>query len=104
MKVGDLLAKGVPLIIAGLLWLFGEKGENKFVQEIWAMLKGASPPVAMVLFYLFMREQTERREAQKQCNERTVDFIRSTNLSVSTFDKVTSRFVSARRARPRRRA
>lgn len=66
------------LAVVGYL---GETGvDGGFIKDIWAALKTASPPVAMVLFVLFWDERRERRDAQKQCNERTVDYIQSTNL------------------------
>jgi hypothetical protein len=72
----------------GVIGYLGEKGgDGGFIKDIWAALKTASPPVAMVLFVLFWDERRERRDAQKQCNDRTVDFIQSTNLQTATAGK-----------------
>lgn len=69
----------------GVIGYFGETGaDGGFVKDIWAALKTASPPVAMVLFVLFWDERRERRDAQTRYNERTVDYIQSTNLQAGS--------------------
>src|SRR5882672_567805 len=85
MSMGEkIISWGKQLTFIGALAAVGYLGETEkdggFIKDIWAALKTASPPVAMVLFVLYWDEKNERREAQKQCNERTVDYIQSTNL------------------------
>lgn len=70
----------------------GESGQDGgFIKDVWAALKTASPPVAMVMFILFLDERRERRDCQHQLNERTVDFIQSTNAADATFTRALDR-------------
>lgn len=82
-------AKHITFVAAlGTIGYLGERGgDGGFIKDIWSALKTASPPVAMVLFVLFWDERRERRDAQKQCNDRTVDYIQSTNLQTVTGEK-----------------
>jgi hypothetical protein len=98
----DLLKKIVAVAIIAAIGYFGEKGAyGGFVKDVWSALKSASPPVAMVMFMLFLDERRERRECQKQLNERTVDFIQSTNAADSIFAKALDRLsmIGARKRR-----
>lgn len=81
----DLIKKTmVPMAALGLVgWLADTGTDGGFIKDIWTALKTASPPVAMVLFVLFLDERRERREAQRQTNERTIDFINSTNSATN---------------------
>lgn len=89
-KIGWLLG----LVIIGYL---GESGQDGgFIRDIWASLKTASPPVAMVLFMLFIDERRERREAQRQCNDRTIAFTDSANQASGMVSKLTAGFMELR--------
>lgn len=68
-----------PITIAVVSWFGTKNGDGGFIKDIWATLQTASPPVSMVLFLLWLDERRERRESQRQCNDRTIDFIQSTN-------------------------
>lgn len=72
----------------GLTWL-GEHGQDGgFIQDIWAQAKVASPLAAMLLLVLYFDEKRERREAQRQCNDRTIEFIQSNNIAHSAMEKI----------------
>lgn len=101
MNLGQLsnVAKVVaPVVAIAIIGAIGETGKDGgFIKDIWAVLKTASPPVAMVMFWLFIRESAKRDFADKQCNERTIDFIKSTNAATSTFDRALNSLVKVRR-------
>ncbi len=76
-------------IIAGLAYI-GEKGnDGGFIKDIWAAAKTASPFAAMFAVLVWGDERRERREAQRQCNDRTIDYIHSTNMQATAAEKLT---------------
>ena len=79
-------------LIAAIGYVGEQGGDGGFIKDIWTALKVSSPPVAMVLFALLLDERRERREAQRQCNERTVDYIKSTNLQTTASEKMATGF------------
>jgi len=89
-----------------LLWLAGivalayfGKEDGGFVRDIWDAAKTASPFAAMLAILLFFDERRERREAQRQCNERTIDFIQSTNVASTVMDKMATTLEHNKRGR-----
>ena len=67
----------------------GEKGvDGGLIKDIWAAAKSASPFAAMLCLMLLFDQIKERREAQRQCNDRTIDYIKSVNLSNRALDKM----------------
>ena len=84
-KLADWL-KRAPLFIglAAFAWLSETGNDGGFVRDIWTAAKTASPLAAMVALYLLYDERRERREAQRQCNDRTIDFVQSTNLQANS--------------------
>jgi hypothetical protein len=89
-KVGSLIQKVGWLGGVGLVIYLGENTGNAFINDVWAAAKTASPLAAMFAILVWADERRERREAQKQCNERTVDFIQATNLQAIASDKIGS--------------
>ena len=72
----------------GLTWI-GEHGQDGgFIQDIWVQAKVASPLAAMLLIILYFDEKRERREAQRQCNDRTIEFIQSNNIAHIAMEKM----------------
>lgn len=107
MKPLDLLTKVTPVLGIAAFGFVGEHGSDSglitsFVKDIWAGLKTASPPVAMVMFFLYLRADSERKEAQRQCNERTLDFVKTTNRAWAALEKALARLM--RRTRQVRRS
>lgn len=91
----DLSRLGVViqrLATAGLLAAlayFGEKGDDGgFIKDVWLAAKTASPFAAMLALFLLLDERAERRSAQKQCNERTIDFVQSTNSTSAALSQM----------------
>ena len=84
-KLADWI-KRAPLFIglAAFAWLSETGNDGGFVKDIWMAAKTASPLAAMVALYLLYDERRERREAQRQCNDRTIDFVQSTNLQANS--------------------
>lgn len=86
----DLARKTFWAGIVAVVAYLGENGKDGgFVKDVWASLKTASPPVAMLLFLLLLDERRERREAQRQCNERTEAFTESTNGTANVLQRFT---------------
>lgn len=75
-------------LIGGLAYLGEKDVDGGFIKDIWNSAKTASPFAAMLALFLLFDQIKERREAQRQCNERTIDYIRSTNLQTTAADKV----------------
>ena len=87
--IGAWLKNLSLLISLAAIAYFGEHGgDGGFIKDIWAQAKMASPFAAMFAILAWLDERRERREANKNCNERTVDFIRSTNLQTGAAEKV----------------
>ncbi len=86
-RLADFIRKALAVIAVFVVGYLGESGnDGGFIKDIWSSLKTASPPVAMVLFLLFLDERRERREAQRQCNDRTIDFNATINELKNGFD------------------
>lgn len=81
----SFLQKALALaVVAGVAYL-GENGrDGGFVNDVWSQAKLASPFAAMLALLAWVDEKRERRACQKYLNERTVDFIQSTNLQTSS--------------------
>jgi Cys-tRNA synthase (O-phospho-L-seryl-tRNA:Cys-tRNA synthase) len=95
-RVVDLLKKLAAVLLVSAIGYLGERGtDGGFIKDVWVGLKTASPVTAMVMFLLFMDERRERREAQRQCNERTVDFIGGTHAMSATVATAVATFNSA---------
>lgn len=84
------LAVVVAAAITGYLSTAGLDGG--FLKDIWGGLTNASPPVAMILFVLLLRSEAKREEANRQCNDRTIDFINSTNLQANSAGRTAEAF------------
>jgi len=97
--LGQFLERAVkdfgPVVGLAIIGWLGERGDDGgFIKDIWTALKTASPPVAMILLVLLLREQRERKEAQKQCNERTVDFVNATNGMARSQERTQLKFAA----------
>lgn len=96
----DFAKKGSALLAVAVIGYMGEHGtDGGFIKDIWTAAKTASPLAAMFTTLAWLDERRERREAQRQCNERTIEFVKSTNFAVTTFDKTIWRLVGGRRKR-----
>ena len=82
--VNKMLGMGMIALIA----YFGEQEKATFIHDIWTAAKTASPFVAMFSLLMFFDERKERREAQSQCQKRTVEFIQSTNMASTALSKM----------------
>lgn len=103
-KLADTVKKLAAVGAVVGVGYIGESGQDGgFIKDVWAALKTASPPVAMVMFILFLDERRERRECQRQLNERTVDFIQSTNAADAAFSRALDKIfgMTGRRRRTR---
>jgi hypothetical protein len=99
----ELIKKGIPILGIAAIGYMGEHGtDGGFIKDIWTAAKTASPLAAMFAILAWLDERRERREAQKQCNDRTIEFVKATNLAISTFDRTTSKLQEERRERRRR--
>lgn len=77
------------MAVVAVVAYVGENGQDGgFVKDVWAQAKLASPFAAMLALMFLVDQVKERRTAQKELNERTIDFIKSTNLQISAADKV----------------
>ena len=95
-KLGTLLAVAV-------VSYFAEQGsDGGFIKDVWNAAKTASPFAAMFAILMFFDERRERREAQRQCNERTIDFIKATSAAAQVFERALAR-MSGQRVRRKRR-
>lgn len=65
--------------LAATMWIGEHGSDGGFIKDIWAALKTASPPVAMFLFFWLLNERKERLEAQRQCYDRTSEFMSTMN-------------------------
>lgn len=92
--------KGSGLVVVLLVtsYLGEHDGQDGFIRDIWIGLKTASPPLAMIMFWLYLRADAERRRAQRECADRTVDYIESTNLQAQSSEKSASALSEAVRA------
>lgn len=88
-KAQDWIKRAGWFFIVGAIAYLGENGaDGGFIKDIWSSAKTASPFAAMLALFLLFDQIKERREAQRQCNERTIDYIQSTNLQTTAADKV----------------
>lgn len=96
--LANLLKKGVPIICVVVLGYAGEKGvDGGFIKDVWMAAKTASPFAAMLAIMAWLDEKRERREAQKQCNERTMDFVKTVNGMSVTFERALAKMQRSRR-------
>lgn len=87
--LGRTFSYGGSLVVVGGLAYADQKGfGGDVLRDIWANAKTASPFAAMLCLLLLWDQIKERREAQKQCNDRTIDFIRSVNNGWRAVDKM----------------
>ena len=88
-KVFSFLQKLATMSAVAVVAYLGENGQDGgFVKDVWAQAKLASPFAAMLALMFVVDQIKERRTAQKELNERTIDFIKSTNLQTSTASDV----------------
>jgi hypothetical protein len=94
-RIIDLIKKGVPLLVVAAIGYMGEHGtDGGFIKDIWTAAKTASPLAAMFAVLCWLDERRERREAQRQCNERTIDYVKSTNAASAMFDKALAKILA----------
>lgn len=75
----------------GAFMYFGEHGgDGGFVKELWEQAKVASPFAACLSLFLLFDQVRERREAQRQCQDRTIDFIIAHNTANIAVEKLIS--------------
>jgi len=92
-KAPTWIRQAVLVVAAGAAGYLSTLGvDGGFIRDIWGGLTQASPPVAMVLFVLLLRSEAKREEANRQCNDRTIDFIKSTNLQANSADRTAEAF------------
>jgi hypothetical protein len=82
------------VLLGGAFAFVGETGgDNGLIKSVWVDLwtaaKTASPLAAMVLLLLLIDERKDRKEAQKQCNERTISFVEATNSQSNAIEQIT---------------
>jgi len=68
-------------------FMYFARDDQSLMHDIWNAAKTASPFAAMWAILLFIDERAERREAQRQCNERTIDFIQTNHVASAALDK-----------------
>lgn len=94
----------VPTAALAFVGWIGETGaDGGFIKDIWSGLKTASPTLAMIIFVLLMDERRERREAQRQTNERTIDFVNATNSATTALNQMATNFKEKRNGKGRAR-
>jgi hypothetical protein len=87
--VRKVIAYGFSFATIAALAYVGEKGtDGGFIKDVWTAAKTASPFAAMLCLMLLLDERKERREAQRQCAERTIDFIKTVNVGNRALDKM----------------
>ena len=84
-------------ILAVIAWLAKSGNDGGFLKDIWEQAKVASPFAAMLALLLYFDERRERREAQRQCNTRTIEFIEANNAAHAALDKMASATQQKRR-------
>lgn len=101
--VANLAKIGGTVIVLGAVAYVGEHPgiDGGMLQDVWNALKTASPPVSMVLFLFLLKSEAERRQAQRETSERTIDFIKSTNAAAAALERVLGRRKRATRGRAR---
>ena len=89
-QITDSIKKYIlPLLALGGLGYLAETGsDGGFIKDVWAMAKTAGPFGAALALMAWLDERKERRDAQRQCNERTIDFVNSTNRAVRAFESL----------------
>lgn len=83
--------------LAAFYWL-AERQQDGLIQDVWTAAKTASPFAAMFCILLFFDERRERREAQRQCQDRTIEFIEANNYAHASLEKAID-LLSKRRGR-----
>lgn len=76
----------VAVGFVGIAYLGQTGKDGGFIRDLWEAGKVASPFATMFAVLFFLDERRERREAQKQCNERTISFVESTNAHSSSLE------------------
>lgn len=98
----DLIKKGAAWAALGLLAWLGESGrDGGFIKDLWLAAKTASPFAAMFAVIVWMGERKERIEAQRQCNERTIDFTNAINASNAAWQALNNRLSNPTNRRSR---
>jgi len=93
-------------VVAGFVGIayLGQTGKDGgFIRDLWDAAKTASPFAAMFAILFFLDERRERREAQRQCNDRTMSFVESTNEQASNLEKLIEAINQLRTTLARRR-
>ena len=78
----------VAVGFVGVAYLGQSGKDGGFIMDLWNAAKTASPFAAMFAILFFLDERRERREAQRQCNERTISFVEATNTQSTTLEKM----------------
>ena len=108
-KIADAIKKVAIMGCLAAVAYFGESGtDGGFIKDVWAAAKTASPFAAMFATLAWLDERRERREAQQQCNDRTISFVEATNTQsgaiesmVDAVKQLASSFSVGRRRRAR---
>lgn len=87
--IRKVILYGFTFLTIAALAYFGEQGsDGGFIKDVWGAAKTASPFAAMLCLMLLLDERRERRDAQKQCADRTIDFIKTVNQGFRAVDKM----------------
>lgn len=88
-RIADVIKKALALLaVAAVAYTAETGGDGGFIKDVWTAAKTASPFAAMFAVLAWLDEKRERREAQRQCNERTIDFIEATNAVTTALGKL----------------
>lgn len=79
---------GMFIALGAVAWLSESGQDGGFIKDLWSGAKTASPFAAMFAIIAWLSERKERQEAQRQCNERTIDFVQATNHQATAAEKV----------------
>lgn len=93
----------VAVGFVGVAYLGQTGKDGGFIMDLWNAAKTASPFAAMFAILFFLDERRERREAQRQCNERTISFVESTNTQSTTLENIIEAINQLRATLSRRR-
>lgn len=93
----------VAVGFVGVAYLGQTGKDGGFIRDLWDAAKTASPFAAMFAILFFLDERRERREAQRQCNERTISFVESTNTQATALESLIEAINHLRTTLSRRR-
>jgi hypothetical protein len=88
-RLTDFLTKIAAVGGLTLIAYFAETGrDGGFIKDIWDAAKVASPFAAMFATFAWLSERGERRDAQRQCNDRTISFVEATNTQSGAIENM----------------